>query len=240
MRTYFHCSTGKYRRRKAVSLVLIGCVCAETAVTAFIVAFFAVFGSGSADLALTMLVTAAAFVAAGLVLCFASAARCDRLSTRHARYTYLDIQQKAAVISVYSGEMRILGQNAVFRELYLIPFDKLDSVSPSPDGKKLVIAGKLRRYGMESDFLGYHVRNGSIEFDRWWLNVGGFEETDGAELRSRFGSAARICEALNEAKKRFDDIPKPKKHVFREADHIRRRPVHRVLPDDPDFSRTWK
>ena len=134
--------------------------------------------------------------------------------------------------------MRILGRNAVFRELYLIPFGKLESVSPS--GRKLVIRGEIRRYGMESDFLGYHIKKGDIEFDRPWLNIGSFVTLRTAELPCYFGDPAKICEAISAAKKRFDEAPKPQKHQFREADYIRRRPVRRALPDNPDFSRTWK
>ena len=243
MRSYFHCSTVKFRRRRSVVLVLTGAVCAEAAVTAFIVMFFGLFGTEgvrSDDLTRDMLIIAAAFVVAGLAVCFISSAAADRKAARHSRYTYLDIQLKAAVISVYSGEMTILGKNAVFRELYLIPFRDFGSAAPSADGKKLVIRGKLRRYGMESDFLGYHVRGGDIEFDRMWLNVGSYRELDEAEFPPYFGSPARIGAALSEAKKRFDELPKPKKHEFHEAAFIRRRPIRRLLPDDPDFSRTWK
>ncbi|MBP5605640.1 MAG: hypothetical protein J6X60_08875, partial [Ruminiclostridium sp.] len=93
---------------------------------------------------------------------------------------------------------------------------------------------------MESDHLGYHTKNGDICFDNIWLNAGSFEELDGAELPARFGSPARICGALTKAKKRFDELPRPKKYEFREADFIRRRPRKRLLPDNPDFSRKWK
>lgn len=242
MRSYFHCSTSKFRRRKAVVLTLAGSVCAEAAVISFIVMFFGLFGSESANdaLAQTAFLIAALFTALGMTVCFTAAAVLDKRSARHSRYTYLDIQLKCAVISVYSGEMRILGRSAVFRELYLIPFKELESVSPSRNGRRLVIRGKLRRYGMESDFLGYHVRGGDVEFDRMWLNVGSFEELHAAELPAYFGDAGKICSAIADAKKRFDEIPRPKKHEFREADFIRRRPRPRMMPDDLNFSRTWK
>lgn len=243
MRSYFHCSTAKLRRRRTAALILIGSVCAESAVIAFVVMFFGLFGAdGSVDhsLSRTMLVTAAAFVVAGLALCFSAAVSYDRRSARHSRYTYLDLQLKAAVISVYSGEMEVFGEKAVFRELYLIPFKDLISAEPSRNGKKLEIRGKIRRYGMESEFLGYHVRNGDIEFDRMWLNYGAFVTLDRAEIPAYFGSPVKICAAILEAKKRFDEIPKPKKHEFRESDRVRRRPRPRSLPDDMSFSRNWK
>ena len=93
---------------------------------------------------------------------------------------------------------------------------------------------------MDSDFLGYHVRGGDCEFDRMWLNEGCFEELDEAVIPASFGKPERLCKALAEAKKRFDEIPPPRRYVFREADFVRRRPKKRVLPDDMDFSRSWK
>ena len=243
MRSFYHCSTAKYRRRKAAVLVLAGSVCAEAAVIAFLIAFFGHSASDSTgDIALMRNMTAAAlmFVAAGLAVCFAASALCDKKAARHSRYTYLDVQLKAAVISIYSGEMTVLGRNAVFREMYLVPFSSFAGAEPSANGRKLVIRGKIRRYGMESDFLGYHIRNGDIEFDRMWLNVGSFEELQEIRIPAYFGSPAKISGVFAEAAKRFNELPKPKKHQFREADFIRRRPVRRVLPDNPDFSRTWK
>ena len=242
MRSYFHCSTAKFRRRRSVALVLVGSVCAESAVISFIVMFFGIFGSGvpGNDLLVRVTLTAAAaFCIAGPALCFLAASYADKRSARHSRYTYLDIQLKFAVISVYSGEMRILGRNEVFRELYVIPFKEFVSAKASRDGKKLVIRGKMRRYGMESDFLGYHIRKGDIEFDRMWLNVGSFEEIEDAELPSYFGDPVKIAAVIMEAKKRFDEIPKPQKHVPPPKPAVRR-PIRRVLPDEPDFSRSWK
>lgn len=242
MRSYFHCLTAHFMRRRNVLLVLVGSVCAETAVIAFVVMFFCLFGTeGERNFELTanMTATAGLSTAAGLGVCFAAAAGAEKRRARHSRYTYLDIQQKFAVFSRYDGEMRIQGRNAVFRELYVIPFKELESVAPAQGGK-LAVIGKIRRYGMDSDFLGYHVKNGDIDFDRPWLNVGAFTELPGAVLPCPFGDPAKICEALTEAKKRFDELPKPKKHEFREADFIRRRPVKRVMPDIPDYSRRWK
>ncbi|MBO6232185.1 MAG: hypothetical protein J6O50_16620 [Ruminiclostridium sp.] len=241
MRKYYHCSTARYRRRRSTVLTLVGSVAAEAAVISFIVMFFGSLGPESSagdSFTGTMLLTAFLFIASGLGICFAASVSADKRSSRHSRYTFLDIQLKAAVVSVYSGEMKILGRNAVFRELYLIPFDSFVSARPSPNGRKLVITGMIRHYGMESDFLGYHVRGGNIEFDRMWLNVGSFDELPGAAFPAYFGDPAKICEALAEAKKQFDELPKPKRHEFRPPP--KKRPIRRSLPDNPDFSRTWK
>jgi hypothetical protein len=243
MRSYYHCVTSKLRRRKAAVLTLVGSVCAEAALISFIVMFFGLLG-GEADLSggfiRAMLATAILFTAGGLALCFIIAASIDKKASRHSRYTFLDIQLKAAVISVYSGEMKILGRNAVFRELYLVPFESFGSAAPSRSGRKLVIKGRIRRYGMESDFLGYHVRGGDIEFDRMWLNVGSFRELQTAEIPAYFGDPARLGRALAEAKKRYDSTARPVKHETKPPAPPKKPAIRRSLPDNPDFSRTWK
>lgn len=247
MRSYYHCSTAKFRRRRSVILTLVGSVSAEAAVISFIVMFLSSLGTGGTAvgaLTRTMLLTAGLFVTLGLGVCFITASSADKKAERHSRYTFLDVQLKAAVISVYSGEMKILGQNTVFRELYLVPFRDLEAAVPSANGKKFMIRGKIRRYGMESDFLGYHVRGGDIEFDRMWLNVGSFVELNAAEIPAYFGNPAKLCAALAEAKKRFDEIPDPRRHRESAPKPVPKRapsrPIKRSMPDNPDFSRTWK
>ena len=247
MRSYYHCSTAKFRRRRSVVITLVGCVSAEAAVIAFIVLFLSTLGPDGAavgELTRTMLLTAGLFVVIGLAVCFLAASSADKKSERHSRYTFLDIQLKAAVISVYSGEMKILGQNAVFRELYLIPFKDFEGAVPYGNGRKFAVRGKVLWYGMESEFLGYHVRGGDIEFDRMWLNVGGFTEKHTVVIPAYFGDPAKLCAALDEAKKRFDEIPDPRKRRENAAKVLPKRsvsrPIKRSLPDNPDFSRTWK
>lgn len=240
MRSYFHCATSSYRRRLSVTAVLAGSVGAETAVISFIVMFFGVFASDNTEAVPALLTTAAVSVTAGLLICLAAALSARKKVVMHSRYTFADIQLKFAVISRYSGEMKVLDEKCVFRELWYIPFDGFVSAEPSRSGKHIVIRGNIRYYGAESDSLGYHVSNGAIEFDRWWFNHGGFTEMQVLEFPAVFGDPARLCDSLNEAKKRFDAIPKPRPHFFKEADSIRRRPKHREMPDSLDFSRQWK
>ena len=240
VRSYFHCVTARYRRRASAVTTLAGAVCAETAVIVFIVMFFRIFGSEDRSVSFELIAAAGISVTAGLLIYLAASLSARRKTAMHSRYTYADIQLKFAVISRYSGEMKVFGEKTVFRELYYIPFSDLVSAVPSRNGKKIVITGKVRYYGAASDSLGYHVRGGAIEFDRWWLNYGSYTELPGFEFPAVFGDPAMLCESLNAAKKRFDEIPKPKPHVFKEAEFIRRRPKHRALPDDLDYSRRWK
>lgn len=240
VRSYFHCHTSRYARRKAVWLTLVGSVCAEAAVISFIILFFGIFGSENPTPAPELLIASAAFVTGGLAVCLLAAYSADKKTLRHSRYTYADIQLKFAAVSRYEGEMRINGSNTIFRDLYIIPFKTFDSAVPTEDGRKIVIRGKIRKYSMDSDFLGYHVRGGDVEFDKMWLNAGGFEEIGEAVIPAVFGKPERLCKALAEAKERFDEIPAPRKYVFKEADFIRRRPKKRVMPEDLDYSRSWK
>lgn len=240
MRSYFHCQTFRFARRKAVWLTLTGSVFAEAAFISFIILFFGMFGSENSSPSPVLLYAAAGSVTAGLALCLLTAFSADRKTARHSRYTYADIQLKFAAVSLYAGEMRINGFNTIFRELYVIPFGSFVSAAPDENGKKIIIRGKIRRYFMDSDFLGYHIRGGDCEFDSMLLNASGFEEMNEVVIPACFGKPERLCKSLTEAKKRFDEIPPPRKHVFREADFVRRRPKKRAMPDDFDFSRSWK
>lgn len=243
MRSYFHCSTARYSRHASIVIVLVGSACAETAVISFVVMFFGIFGTlggASWDASAEMLTVAGFSVLTGLAVCFISAFSAKRKTVMNSRYTFLDIQQKSFVISIYDKEFSYAGGKEVYRMLYRVPFSEFVSAEPSRNGKKLIIKGKIYLYGLPSDSLGYHVRGGDIEFDRWWLNSGGYEALTEAQVPSRFGDAARICKVLTDAKRSFDDIPKPAKREFKEADFIRRRSKPRVMPDDLNYSRNWK
>lgn len=240
MRSFFHCRTGRMRRRGTAAIVLAASFCAETALIAFFVFFLTLFGSRDEVLMRMMLITAASAVIAGVIVCLIAEEITHRHISRSSRYTYLDIQQKAVVYSRYADEYRIQGQKCIFREIYLIPFRDFASAETAENGRKLIITGKIRHFRTYSDSLGYHVRDGEIVFDRWWLNYGGFDETEHLMLNDCFGRPEAICGALKKAKERFDAIPPPKKYEFHEADFIRRRPKPRLMPETLNYKREWK
>ena len=199
MRSYYHCVTSHFGRRAASAVTVIAAACAGAAFTAFIVTYFGILTSNG-ELSLSPLTAAAGVIAGGLLVCLMLRLSADKKTAMHSRYTFLDIQLKFAALSIYSGEVRIHGEKAVIRELYLIQFDKFVSAAPSRSEKKLILKGKMRHYVMDSRDLGYHIRDGNAEFDRWWLNHGAFEELDSAEVAALFGSPKRVC----------DSLPKPK------------------------------
>ncbi|MBQ9383738.1 MAG: hypothetical protein IJT87_05830 [Ruminiclostridium sp.] len=212
MRSYYHCVTSRFGKRAVSVITVVSAAAAGSAFIAFIVGYFGLFTSRG-GISPVMPVSAAAAITAGLAIALAVRLSADKKTAMHSRYTFLDMQLKFAAVSIYSGEVYRLGKRSVVRELYLIPFESFASASPSRSGKKLIIRGKMRRYAMNSDDLGYHIRDGAAEFDRWWLNFGAFEELDGAEIPALFGDPARICSAFEAGKKRFDALPKPRPHT---------------------------
>ena len=240
MPSFFHCRTEKYQYRSRAAILCIAAFCTEIALISFFVMFFNIFGAPDRDILLQMLFLAGGSVFSGLSLCLIIYESTRTIIRRKSRYTYLDIQLKAIVFSRYSKAFRVLGNKKIYRELYIIPLKELNSVSVQGDGKKILIKGKMRRYSLDSDNLGYHVKNGDIEMDRWWLNSGGFTETDSLVIDESFGKSEKVVSVLNAAKKRFDELPPPRAYEFKEAEFIRRRKMQRVLPDSFDFSRTWR
>ncbi len=228
MRSYFHCVTSRFVRKAARTAVLAGSFAAEAAVIMFMLFWFGLLGTDSPGTVRQLPAAAGAVIAAGLAVCAAALLNAEHKVRMHSRYTYADIQLKFAVLSRYDGIYNIDGERAVWRVLCYIPFADFVSAEPSPNGKKIVITGRIREYAMDSDFLGYHVRSGAIEFDRPSLEQRSFTELSVLEFPAAFGDPRRLCDALNEAKKRFDELPKPKKHVFHESEAARRRHAQRL------------
>ena len=241
MPTFFHCHTEKYRYRARAAILCIGAFCTEIALVSFFVMFFNIFGAPDREILLQMLILAGISVFSGLSLCLIIYEGTRTLIRRKSRYTYLDIQLKAIVFSRYSKAFRVLGDKKIYRELYIIPLKQLTSVSLYRDGKRILIKGKIRRYCLDSDNLGYHVKDGNIEMDRWWLNSGGFSESDSLVIDDCFAKAEKLIPVLNAAKKRFDELPPPRVYEFKEAEIVKRRKMmKRAMPESFDFSRTWK
>ncbi len=224
MRSYFHCVTSRYGRHAARVTVLAGAIAAEAALIAFMLFWFGVLGKQLSGMLRLLPAAAGAVVLIGLAVCTHTVLSAEKKVRMNSRYTYADIQLKFAVLSKYDGIYNIDGENAVWRALYYIPFADFVSAEPSRNGKKLIITGRIREYGMDSDCLGYHIRNGGIEFDRPWLEHGCYTELSVLEFPAVFGDPQKLCDALSEAKKRFDELPKPKPYKFKEPEIIRRRP----------------
>lgn len=239
MREYFHFMPKRIQARTRKMLIFTAVLCGEMCVAAFFVLIFNILTAFNLDVIIRMIITISGIILAGMGICFAMAAVSHRKVRRGSRYTYLDIQLKALVFSAYGGEYRIQGEKVITRDIYYVPFSGLKSIEPEKNGKGIVLTGKIRHYSMNSEFLGYHISDGDIVFDRQWLSIGGFEEVTEVHIPDVFGKNERIIQAVKSAYKRFVETPKPKPYVFREADFIRRRAKPRIMPEDFGYSRKW-
>lgn len=224
MRSYFHCVTSRFGRHASRVILLAGAIAAEAALIAFILFWFGVLGAQMTDIMKALPAFAGAIVIIGLAVCVGTALSAEKKTRMNSRYTFADIQLRFAVLSRFDGVYDIDGENAVWRVMYYIPFSDLVSAEPSRNGRKIVITGRIREYAMDSEYLGYHIRNGGIEFDRPQLENSCYTELSVLEFPAVFGDPRRLCDSLTEAKKRFDEIPRPKPYRFKEPEILRRRP----------------
>lgn len=220
-------------------LIFTAVFCAEICVAAFFVLIFNFLTARNYDVIGQMLGIICGVILGGMGLCFFMAESVHKKIRRNSRFTYVDIQQKFLVFSAYGGEYRVSGEKIIVRDLYYVPFSALKSIEKDKNGRFLTLGGEIRHYCMNSDNLGYHVKDGDIIFDREWLNIGGFEQVQSVRIPAVFGKIAKLSGAVTEGYKRYIEAPKPKPYVFREADFIRRRAKPRVMPEDFTYSRKW-
>ncbi len=239
MKNFFHFRTDEIKRKAVNLLIFAAVLCAEICVAAFFVLIFNFLTARNSDIIVQMLVIICGVILLGMVFCFTVWELSEKKVMRGARYTYLDIQEKAVVLSLYGGEYRGADGKVIVRDLYYIPFEELKGIAEDKSGRGVVLTGKIRHYGMNSDFLGYHIKEGDVLFDRDWLNIGGFESLETVKIPFVFGNNRRVYKALVEGYKKFLEIPKKKPYVFREADFIRRRAKPRVMPEDFGYRRDW-
>ena len=239
LRTYFHFRPEKDKRRLKKLLFYTAGLCGEICVAAFFVLIFNFLTAANYDVIFQVTGIICAVILTGMIICFIASELSYKKIRRHSRYTYLDIQLKFIIFSFYGGEYHSGGKRIIVRDLYYIPLSGLKSAVPEKKGDGIILSGDFRHYCMNSENLGYHVKNGEIVFDREWLNIGGFEKIDSVKIPRVFGKGERILNSVNGALERFNALPKPKPYVFREADFIRRRAKPRYLSDDFSFERKW-
>ena len=237
MRTFFHCSTKKYEKRAAVVLTLSITPLVQCCIIVILTLMFNFRRLDQVTLLVPLLITCCSCILLGMIIAWVTLELKTRAVKRNARYTYLDIQLKAFVFSRYDGEFSFDGERVINRRLYTVDFEDFESARTEENA--LVIRGKIHYYKGMSHRMGYHIKDGKIDFDNWWYNLTGWEEITELRIENVFEKPALIAESLAAAKKRFDEIPPPKPYVFKEADFIRRRPKPRILPDDMNFNRQW-
>lgn len=239
MKGFFHFYPKRIQRRTGRVLVFTAVFCAEICIAAFFVLIFNFITARNSQVILQMLMIIGGVILTGMCVCFAMAELSHKKIRRSSRYTYVDIQDKAVVFSSYAGEYRVSGEKIIVRDLYYIPFEKLRRIEPEKNGRGIILTGDIRHFCMNSDNLGYHVKDGDIVFDREWLNIGGSEQAESVRIPAVFGNPERLSLSIREAYKKFIETPKPKPYVFREADFIRRRAKPRVMPEEFGYKRNW-
>lgn len=239
MKTYFHFRTVGIQRKRINILIFTAVLCAEICIASFFVLIFNFLTARNPDVILRMIVIICTVILAGMGICFGIWELFQKKIMRGARYTYLDIQEKALVLSLYGGEYRGVHGKVIVRDLYYVPFEGLKGIEEEKNGKGVVLTGKIRHYGMNSDFLGYHIKDGDVLFDRQWLNIGGFGQVNSVKIPLVFGKNDRVYKAIVESYKKYLETPKKAPYVFKEADFIRRRAKPRVMPEDFGYRRDW-
>ncbi len=239
MRWFYHFSPLKLRKIARNTILVTASFCAEICIAAFIVLIFNFFTTRNYDVILQMLTIICCAILLGMLICFGASMIIWHKINRRSRYTYVDIQPKTAIYSSYAGEYRVSGEKVIIRDIYYIPFISMSGVCTAGNGKGVIVTGKIRHYCMNSDNLGYHIKDGEVVFDRELLNESGYEALEEVHIPAVFGNPSKLCRAFEEGRARFEEIPAPKPYVFKEADFIRRRAKPRVMPEDFNYSRKW-
>ncbi len=243
---FFHADTTKYRRRlkgtAIIVLVPLFGICVFCAVN-ILLNLSAGISSGLVRLMAAVIVLCAA---AGTATMFAAALLAKKYTSRHSRFTYLDILPDGFVFSLYAGEFHNWGEQVILRRLYFVPFSGIEEISRDPKASpfSLTVKGMIRCYFEESDRLGYHVdEDGRTQFNSPELNERGFETADKLEMIGWFGSTKKIQTSLEHYLAEFR--ARPEKKPFNIAEHITRRQKKRPttsnpLLEAPSYDRNWK
>lgn len=239
MRWFYHFSPVRLRKKARSIILVTACFCAEICVAAFIVLFFNFLTARNYDVILQMLAIVCGAILLGMLVCFGAAMISWHKISRRSRYTYVDIQPRTLIYSAYAGEYTVSGERVIIRDIFYVSFEYFSGAQVAANEKDVIVTGKVRHYCMNSDNLGYHVKDGGVVFDRELLNESGYESLEIMRIPCVFGNPERLCRAINEGRARFEEIPAPKPYVFKEADFIRRRAKPRTMPEDFNYSRKW-
>ncbi|MDR0821309.1 MAG: hypothetical protein LBN40_02440 [Oscillospiraceae bacterium] len=135
-----------------------------------------------------------------------------------ARYTYLEIGERAALFSKYGGSGSTFGKKQVRRELWIIPFENLVI---EQTGRFVTLKGAVKHYEDRAANLNYEFRDGAPVFTEWWYNHGSFDTIKEFHLTQDFVNGAAVYQALMTAKANFDSLPPKKPYVHVEPKFVK-------------------
>ncbi|MDR2558263.1 MAG: hypothetical protein LBC86_01775 [Oscillospiraceae bacterium] len=226
MRSFFHAETQKYakRRKYILWLTLLPLFQASLIAALIVIVNFRAFHEKGYHLIALRGITAAG--AAGTLVFFAVFIITELLIKRNARYTFFEIAEKAIIFSRYDGDYISRGKRVVSRKLYIIPLSAPTKTGYSEKKRRIYIENEqIREYCDSSERLNYKLLDGFPEFESWWYNQNGFKILPAIKIPETFAGTdtEKLCRSIAEAKRNFDNAPKPKPHVHKEADFVRRR-----------------
>ena len=241
MKSYFHAETEKYSKlfRHIMLIVTVPVFSLCAFCTANIILNI------GRDTAVMYFLIAAGSIMAGLITAFVSAYFTDKLTRRHNKYTYFDILPKGMVFSEYAGEFTRYGKKVILRNLYYIPFEKLESVSRNPKvaPHNIEFKGEIRGYFFDSNRLGYHIyEDGELVFDTFELNFGLYETLKSVIVKDRFGNTKRLEKTAEYFHNKYKNTPKKK--PFDIADYVstvkKQKPkTSNPALEKPSYNRKW-
>lgn len=239
---YFHADIDKYsdRLRHILIIVIIPIIALCVFCTVNIVLRL------NSLLAVLLFAVVVGSVLFGILFTFFTVYLVDKLSRRHARYTFLDIVPSAVIYSEYAGEFVRYGERIILRRLYLIPFSTLESVSRNPKKAPhdITFKGAVRAYFLETERLGYHIdADGNVELDTEILNYGYFKELSEITVRDRLGNTKRLERSVLYYWEEFKNAPEKKPFDISQFVHARQKPKPKTSNpalEAPSFNRNWK
>lgn len=244
MKYFFHAETEKYRRRLKSMMIIV--FIPLFAVCVFCTVNLAMNFRADIDgeFVVLMLAIIAGTVFVGMSFAFTAAYFTEKLKRRHSRFTYFDILPDAMVYSVYAGEFIRYGERVIYRRLFFIRFESLESVSRDPKTApdSVTLKGEIREFLLPDKHLGYHVEDGVTSFDHAELNERGFTPRAALEVSGRLGSTKRLERSINHYFEQYKN--KPEKKPFNIAEHIsqKKKPSPRTSNpalDAPSYDRKW-
>lgn len=239
---YFHADVEKYSDRLRHMLIVV--IAPILAICIFSTVNIVLnFGS---DFSKLLMLVIAGSIFLGMVFTFAASYIVDKRRRRHSRYTFFDIIPCGMVFSEYAGEFTRYGDRIIMRNLYYIPFEKLESVSRDPKTAphNIQFKGEIRRYYVETERLGYHINEeGHIEFDTAILNDAYFDIIPSVTVKNRFGNTKRLEKSVLYYWEEFKNTPEKAPFDISKYVAVRRRSKPKTSNpalEAPTFSRNWK
>jgi len=230
MRNFFHPNTQKYITRRKYILWLTLLPLVQGSVIALLITIVNLRPFYEKGYLPVVLFSVGGAAVLGTLVFFTVYAVTEVAVKRIARYTYLEIDSKSLIYSRYAGDYLAGRKLEVSRKLYVMHLSALKSIGLCEKTGAIYIetedGGIIREYHDRTERLKYKLAGGFPEFESWWYNDNGFTSLTELRILPHFGSAEisrKICEHLAEAKRKFDNAPKPKPYVHKETDYVKRK-----------------